>query len=412
MIFKPQIKIINDQVVLSSKVETDTPDANWPSEVYFAYPESYKDGISQTNEPAAAALLLVSMLLGEQLDIRGAVSPKFARGLLEFGRVFHAWLPGELQKPHIVFDQIESPAQVSEGTAVATAFSGGVDSLYTMCDNLPENQPLEQFRLTHGLFLHGFDIELHEVEAFHSAYLRFERLFQEHGLTLIPVETNAKAFSKYRIDWMYMSGGCLLGAGLGLSNLLSTYYVSSGYSYHQIWPNGNTPVTDHLLSTEKITIVHYGAHKKHSEKMKELSTWAVAHKYLRVCTNRPIPSNGQNCSRCNKCLANMVRFELFQELDKFQTFIKPFNLSVFPHWWLIGQLGTQATGEIIELAWKKRRWGIYFGMQIVKVGSLINMLMRKLVRRMFSDQGWLRFKEKLYSLQAKNKLLAYLIRFS
>ena len=52
------------------------------------------------------------------------------------------------------------PAAPVPGGAVLTAFSGGVDSFYTLRAHVAGQEPDERARITHGLFVHGFDLSL------------------------------------------------------------------------------------------------------------------------------------------------------------------------------------------------------------------------------------------------------------
>jgi hypothetical protein len=412
IIHQPGIVRKDDQVKLVSRVEFDTPSGSMPGEAYYAYPHDHEGQLSSTNEAFAAALLLVAMYFKEPLEIRGSVSSKFAYGLIEYGHIFRMWMPESFHEIEIKFEKVVAKNAAKAPSGVATAFSGGVDSHYSLLTNRAESQPLKDYQLTHGIYVHGLDINLDEIEAFQTSYQKYARVFKDFGLALIPVETNTREFSRYWLDWTIMSGGPLLGAGLGLEGLLSRYYIPSSFSYYNIVPNGSSPLTDHLLSTETLDIVHHAAHKRHYEKMEAISNWPVAHENLRVCIATPKPLDGYNCSRCNKCLANMVRFELFGVHEKFKTFRQPFSWKLFLHWWLIAQIGNQAIREVNVLAIKKGRWDIYIGMLGVKVGTFVNVKLRALIRFFFTDEQWYQFKRRFFGKAHKSKLSQFIIKYS
>lgn len=385
--------------VISAKIEFANPIPDVPDHAWYAFPSEYAEYLSEGSEPFTSALLLVAMFWGEDLEIYGPVSPKFAYGLIEYQRVFHIWFPETFKQVDIRFEHIRQENIQNLPASVATAFSGGVDSSYTLRSNLPQNQVIREFQITHGLFIHGFDIELNEVAAYKSARKKYDQIFKDLQLELVPAQTNMRMFSMYRMDWGIMSGGCLIGAGLALEGLFRRYYIPSGYPYQQILPNGNSPLVDHLLSTETTDIVHHGAHKRHFEKMAELSDWKVAQKNLRVCIAVPKPLNGENCSVCNKCLANTVRFELMGVHGKFETFNQPFSRVNFIRWWFIALIGTPTIKEILRLALSKRRLDIIAGMLLVWVGSIVNQTIRSLARSLLSEDSFYQKKISKYGRQ-------------
>ena len=385
--------------VISARVEFASGGQDVPEKVWYAFPRRYKEVLSVGSEPFAAALLLPAMFWGEEVQILGQVSPKFAYGLQEYSRIFHIWMPKMLKAVEFDFKELVKEEGEAFPTGVATAFSGGVDSSYTLRENLGEAQPLEDHRLTHGVFIHGFDIDLHEAEAYRSALRRNRELFTEKGLELIPVQTNTRLFTLYRMDWGMASGGPLIGAGLALGGLLRRFYIPSGYSYHEVLPNGNSPLTDQLLSTERLEIVHHGAAKRHNEKMDEIAHWDVAHKNLRVCIATPKPRDGGNCSVCNKCLINRIRFEMLGVHSKFETFAQPFERRIFLRWWSYALIGAPAIKEIMRMAVETGRWDLWLGMWTVRLGSWANQKVRGWAQRLLPEERFYAMKKQRYGEQ-------------
>ena len=94
---------------------------------------------------------------------------------------------------------------------VAAAFSGGIDSLYTLWSHNVQNQADPAIRLTNGLFVHGFEIRLHEKDYYHTLYRAYARTFDELGLTLLQARTNLFSFSQFHLNWLYTHPGALAG---------------------------------------------------------------------------------------------------------------------------------------------------------------------------------------------------------
>jgi hypothetical protein len=132
------------------------------------------------------------------------VSPRFAYGLDEYAGVFQVWRPKTFKPIEIKYREINSPDHRAEPRAVGQAFSGGVDSFFTLWSHLPDNMQLQDFQVTHGIFTQGVDFELYETETYVSTYKKLGRLFKDLGLTLIPAATNYRDFWRYRLGWDIM----------------------------------------------------------------------------------------------------------------------------------------------------------------------------------------------------------------
>jgi len=157
IIHQPEIKRKNGEVILSAKIEYDHTHINLPDSCWFAFPEDYEPYLTSRSDPFAVAMIQTSQYLGENLEIRGELSERLAYGLHQYGSIFHLWIPKWFDPPHLAFDKLVQPIAPAN-RLVMTAFSGGVDSFYTLQCHLPENQPIPSYQLQAGLFIHGMDI--------------------------------------------------------------------------------------------------------------------------------------------------------------------------------------------------------------------------------------------------------------
>ena len=64
-------------------------------------------------------------------------------------------------------------------------FTGGVDSTFTLWSHLPQNQPVPEFRITHAIFLKGFDILPTEEQKYWHLFDRFKPTAAKRKITII-----------------------------------------------------------------------------------------------------------------------------------------------------------------------------------------------------------------------------------
>jgi hypothetical protein len=366
IIHQPEIITQNDEVTVTAQIETAKPVENIPKQLWFTYPEQYANAVTDRSDAFAASLLAFAMYLQEDLEVRGEVSPQLAFGLQDYQHIYQAWYPKFLKRVNIRFDQLKALNVSNEVDQQALAFSGGVDSHFTLWSLLPENQTNPYIHLTHGLFIHGFDIHLHQSENYNFFAKTYSDTFTKLGLELIRVRTNAYRFYEFRIKWEYINGGPTVGCGLVLGKLLRTFFINSSYPYPCVPPLGSSPLSDHWLSTETMEIIHYGAVKSRLEKLEILSNWHIPQQELRVCTNTELQPGQYNCSDCDKCIRTMSILELMGSLSKFSVFKGSINAGKILSWcWVVKDCLT--TKQIFYKMIQKKRFELAFPMLAVLV---------------------------------------------
>jgi len=273
---------------------------------------------------------------------------------------------------NVVTDHVESKA-----TAVGTAFSGGVDSFFTLWTHLAQNQPIAEARITHGLFLHGYDLRLDEAAPYQAIARKYSDLFNKYGLELILASTNAYQFAEFRVDWALFNGAPLIGAALLMSPLLQRFYIPSWTRYNEITPQGTSPLTDHLLSTDYLDIVHHGGSTSRFEKISILIHWPDTYDLLRVCSKKQQSAELKNCSACHKCYRTMVSLSILNALPKYSTFDQKLSLGDFFHWGIQTHMDIGMARDNRNKALKVGKIGL--GLE-VELSILINIVVKIAVK--------------------------------
>jgi len=312
IVHAPQIEERGGVLAVSARVDVgrrDLPDAVW-----FEVPARFGDLLVARADAFAALLCPLAMALGEDLDVRGPLSPRLLLGLREWQEAVHAWLPGTFRVARVEAAELSRPAG---GGSVAAAFSGGVDSFYTLWCHLAKNEPVPELRVGRALFVQGIDIDAGEAGRFDELARAYAELLARHGVELVPIRTNAKDFSRrlrkgFRVGTMPMAAALALGAGL------ARFLSPASHVYDNLEPWASHPGLDYLLATETLEVVYHGGGLTRLDKLRVLADWEATHTHLRVC--RRGGAGAPNCGRCQKCIGTMVRLEVLGALSHYAVF--------------------------------------------------------------------------------------------
>lgn len=379
IIYQPEVAVINGWAVLFAKVEFEKTKMDKPDRAWFSFPEKFLPCISNRVEAFASAFTPVAMAVNENLQLDSPLSPQLALGLREYQLALKNWYPRQMQVVTIRASAYESLPAAQAGKSCVTVFSGGVDSSFTLRSHLPDRQPLSDFQVKQGIFVHGFDIPLQNQQRY-DAYLRefSDRLWSD-GVQIIPCRTNLHYFSSGLLSWGIAHGGILTGVGLALDKLIRYYLIPSSYSFGELVPWGSTPMTDHWLSTETMKVIHHGMTISRIEKIEGIADWEPAHQFLRVCVNESKLQGVENCSHCEKCLRTMTMLEICGVLKNFKTFKQPFGWRQIINWLPLYNAGEVWLPATIQYARSKRRRKILLLLYIVHLRGKIRGGIRRLV---------------------------------
>jgi hypothetical protein len=273
--------------------------------------------VSDASDFILPVCLLPAMKNQTLLKIPGKVSPLLLQGVNNIQQIFSA------RDPKLSVLEIETNGawQETKGPAqkVASFFSGGVDSAYTLLKHFDEIDTI--------IFVHGFDIPLANQTLRTKASEAIKTTAYRLGKELIEVETNLRDFSNLYVDWgRDYHGSALASIALLLAQQFKKFYIPATYTYENLFPRGSHPLLDPLWSTERTQIVHDGCEASRTEKIKLISKNDVIMKHLRVCwENR---GGAYNCCKCEKCLRTMVSLAIIGSLEECPTFPQPLDLSL------------------------------------------------------------------------------------
>lgn len=333
IIHQPELLTQDGHTVVHARIEMEKPRENFPYHLWYRVPERYEQHLSLQSDAFLIPGLLAGMYFKEEIEVRGTVSPKLAYHLDEYQNLLHFLLPKDVTPVAINYAQLK-PLQ-AKPESVGTTFSGGVDSFFTILKHLPENQPIPEFRITHALFLLGFDILMTDKPKYQTLYNRYREVLKQVNVELIPLETNLVRMISTRMIFPRFYGPILIGSAHLFGNLFNKYFIPNSHDY---WQNlsltsSSNPTSDPLLSSETLDIIHHGAATRRVEKVEAICNWELAQTTLRVCATKEPSRDMMNCSRCEKCVRTMIPLYALGKLDKFTTFKKPFKSDHEFLWW-------------------------------------------------------------------------------
>jgi len=365
IVHEPETEFVDGRALVSARIELSRRAQNPPERLWFSLREQDAGFVDDRSNAFAAALLPVAMASGEDLEIRGHLCPRLAFGLEEYQRLLHTWRPKQLKQVSIRCNDLQPQTDV-QPTGVGAAFSGGVDSFFSLKSHLGENEPKPSFRISHGLFVHGFDIALEQASSYQEAANAYDTFLRSVGVHLICVRTNLREFTKSP-GWEMSHGAALIGTALLLGRLLCRFYVPSSRSYETLIPWGSHPLLDPLLSTDTLQVIHDAAHLTRVDKIRVLAAWSPTYSLLRTCY---VKTDGlKNCCRCDNCVRTMTAFAVCGSLHKYSTFQLPLERRHIRRGLVLTRHERACADQVIKLARANHRDTLVFDQRCALLSS-------------------------------------------
>ena len=281
--------------------------------------DTYFSGSELTTEPGLEAGLALALLPGMRLNrpihVQGTVSTTFVRGANDFMTVMARHFP-EFTPVEITADAFVT-APASEGHRIASFFSGGVDSFFTLIKGQKE--------ISDVVFIHGFDMSIKALERRALVIRNIAQAAREMGVRLIEVETNLAVIIREFSDWLRHGHGLGMAAvSRVLGRDISEIRIPGSYSIDQQKPWGSWLATDPLFSDERLKVTHDACLATRSDKVRAITLNPFALNYLRVCSEKRA-GDVYNCCRCEKCLRTMTSLYAMHALERAASFHLPLD---------------------------------------------------------------------------------------
>jgi hypothetical protein len=287
--------------------------------LWFSVAAQHEDLLTERADHVAVGLLLPAMRYGRDLRVGGVVTDsllhRLNHDLQSLVRDVHPSF-----RPVSVVAEETAPAGAAL-SAVATGFSGGVDSFATLTEYASGARVPVSLRVTHLL---NNNVGAHGEGGRALWRRRFDALqpvAADLGLPFVRVDSNIDdhyprmGFAQ-TVTFRNAAVMHLLGGGIGRS-----YHASEGTFRHLRMPPPHGDIglagamTFPLLSTTALTLESTSSGMSRIERTLALVGRPYA-RYLDVCIDAD-PNRTTNCSRCWKCMRTMLTLEIAGRLDEF-----------------------------------------------------------------------------------------------
>ncbi|MBP2281080.1 hypothetical protein H4W00_001893 [Psychrobacter sp. PL19] len=271
-------------------------------ELWFIYPTDLPMPEDDNCDAYLIAVLHSAMIMGTDIRVYGSVSRELLSNLTEFQYVWEKWYPElyslvEIKVEHIRENEIPVNGAVS-------AFSGGADAQFTSYRHAKGKAGYRTQSLRAGVFVHGFDIPLDDIEGFFGAAKKAAESLDDLDLALLIVKTNIRNI--FPINWEHHCGAALVSVLCGLNSYAGIGLIGSSDTYERLPPWGSHPMTDPLLSSGSFRIIHDGSGFNRTDKLKVIAEWSLGIQNLRVCWEGD--QSDRNCGSCEKCVRTRMNF--------------------------------------------------------------------------------------------------------
>jgi hypothetical protein len=209
-----------------------------------------------------------------------------------------------------------APAVIRAANAVGTGMTGGVDSLYTICEYSKTGCPAHD--VTHLCLFNvgGHHIASESMEEIRQFRANLARKYcLEFGYSFVEIDSNLHDFAPNYPRYFSLLNAAAI---MSLPKLFARYYNSSGCSINTFHLTATdlahfeTFVLD-VVSTSTLKFYSTGAEVSRFEKVKALIEFAPSYRYLNVCN-----THAHNCGVCIKCLRTLYALDLLDALDKYR----------------------------------------------------------------------------------------------
>jgi len=251
------------------------------------------------------ASLFAAMAEGRDVRIEGAVGRRLLANLEEFMTAWSRWKPSIYRRIRIIPDEIRSEETAPWSPRAVAAFSGGVDATYTVWRHHSGAAGHASRSIAACALVQGFDMPLDQNEKFAVSLELARRTLDDLGIEVVPLRSNLREV--FPLDWHDLHGAALVAALQLLKSKAGTLLIGSSDPYDQLLlPYGSNPVTDPLLSSGSLEVVHDGCGLDRTGKIAAIAGWEAGCANLRVCWKGE--QVGANCGRCEKCLRTRLNF--------------------------------------------------------------------------------------------------------
>lgn len=305
----PHVEINAEEVLVSTELSGIEP----AGEIRFRFPPGFAPGEDAVRDAMFPIGLMLAMATSGRLTLDFPISDRLARAGKQINEIYKSWFPKKLSE--VVIDvpvRPDDPTPLDATPTGISAFTGGVDSFATALRN--------KSTIRSHFYVFGYDLPLDREFRKLRANVRqnLESAAGQLEKRMAFVTTNLRRFLNPHTNWAAMSHGpAIASVAHMLSESHNTLYIPSSFTYKDLQPWGSHPLVDPLWSSDRLRVLHDGAHLSRVEKTLLIASEEAVRDHLRVCLSK---RTDYNCGECVKCIRTMLGLELAGELAETRVF--------------------------------------------------------------------------------------------
>lgn len=272
--------------------------------LWFKFPKSVADDLTDRADPFVYALSLPMMTQGGTFEFDGNISKSVIDNIVMYSRAMNALNPEKYKQISILANQIDDDFRPNNKKMI-TAFSGGLDAAYTTYKYKKGLDNHFKYEIDKSVIILGADIPVENKTQFEEVFAFAKKMTDDLNIELIPVETN---YRKLHQTWLHAYGSVVVSA---LNFFSKKYFYGAGatgdtYLSYQA-PCGFSPLTDQFLSNDTFRFITDGREHTRTQRASFLKDWKALHENLHVCwVNK---GSSENCGKCEKCIRTKLNFK-------------------------------------------------------------------------------------------------------
>ncbi|QLB13788.1 hypothetical protein EV697_10683 [Bisgaardia hudsonensis] len=298
-------KFIPDLFKYEISFQTNEKKYNFSAEFIINPPENFVYKPVTVYDGFIFGVIFKAMEVGEDFIVDLPLSIKAVQNINYFIEAWADLCPDKYKRIKFTAKNIVlSSSEHFEKLEAISAFSGGVDSCYTLIRHNERDWGEASFNLKNVLCIQGFDVPTNKTQEYKKLISRISPIYEQFNCNKFEVWTNLKEVSQQ--DWEMSHGAQIACCFHLLSEHFQLGLLGSSDNYANLTvPWGSSPSTDFLLSGSKLTIVHDGSGATRTKKVERISGNVLATKFLKVCWEKGLEDN---CGECEKCSRTKLNF--------------------------------------------------------------------------------------------------------
>jgi hypothetical protein len=239
-------------------------------------------------------MIAAKCLTGTLPETAGEVSAKFLEGARAAIDIYRSWG----LKVDVDLSGFTPVEHKNGGDRVATFFTLGVDSFYTLLSNIDEIDDI--------VYVQGFEKRLHK-DVLEQVLVKIKAVAKHFDKNAVIWPSDIRNYLDHHVHWLkFGHGPALASEGLLRESSYKKIYISAS-THYPVENYATQARIDPLWSTETLEFNHFGAVSriKKLKYISEKSQYAVD--LLRVCYQG---KNKYNCGVCAKCVRTIISLNL------------------------------------------------------------------------------------------------------